>query len=120
MSSITTLKRLKAYLTNKRVNDITNFASIDNICNNYRKSNVLESNEKIVGVLSVDAVSLIQHIRIESNGTVKGLKSQLVLDHDILMHVKKSVAFQEKLTADLKNSCGLTKLLHSSCYVCLF
>ena len=103
LPSLSTLRRLKAYLGNTGANDITNLAGIDSICNNYRKSNMLENSDKIVGILSVDAVSLIPHLRIDSNGTVKGLKSELVLDKEVLTRVKQSVAFQEKLTADLKD-----------------
>lgn len=70
---------------------------------NTEKVTKLAKKIKIPGVLSVDAISFDPYIKIDKNGSVRGVIGHIQIDQNELKKIKTIIKEQEKLIKKLKN-----------------
>ena len=104
LPSINTLYNFMDTYESYDVETITVFDKISQTLKDYRKVNEINDNDEIVGILSVDAVSLTPHIKIDGNGKIFGLTEEIAINQSELPKLKMLIGEQETLIKKLKSS----------------
>lgn len=98
------LRRILSNQKLPKIDEIVNISKIDEIISNYKTRNDINEDEKIYGVLAVDALSLTPVLKIKEDGSIEGLVNSSNLNKTECDKIKGVIQYQEKLIKTLKKN----------------